>query len=97
MSSDPTRHRWDLFEQAWGDRARAADADWSRGLSADERMTIVDDLFSTIRTARQGDGEWASIDAHAWAETRAERDRFVTAFRRFDESRRGTGSPPNTR
>ena len=60
MSSDPTRHRLDLFEQAWGDRARAADADWSRGLSADERMTIVDDLFSTIRTARQGDGEWAS-------------------------------------
>ena len=37
-------------------------------------------FFCTIRSARQGHGAWAEIDARACEETRAERDRLVAAF-----------------
>jgi len=90
MQMASLRQRWELFDQVWGDRARAADAAWSRRLSADERLSIVDDLFDTVRAARPGGGEWAAIDARAWDETRAERDRLVSAFRMFSEAKSGT-------
>jgi hypothetical protein len=54
-------------------------------------------FFCTIRSARQGHGAWAEIDARACEETRAERDRLVAAFRGFNGWRSGTGPSHITR
>jgi len=97
MQAEVPGPRWELFDQEWGDRARSADAEWGRGLSAAERMAIVDDLFCTIRSARRSDGEWAAIDARAWEETLVERDRLVAAFHAWDESRSGIRASHITR
>lgn len=84
------RQRWELFESLCGDRARASDAAWARGLSPGERLAVVDDLFLTVRAARRAAGDWRQVDDLAWQQTLEDRIRQVAAFRRFDEATGGT-------
>lgn len=84
------RQRWEVFEKLCGDRVRASDASWARGLSPAERMAVADDLFMTVRAARVGAGDWQQVDDLAWHETLNDRVRQVQAFRRFDEATHGT-------
>lgn len=84
------RGRWEAFESLCGDRARASDAAWARGLSPVQRLAVVDDLFVTVRAARCRAGDWSLVDALAWRQTLDDRIRQVEAFRRFDEASGGT-------
>ena len=77
------------MESLFGQRIRASDAAWARGLSAADRLAIVEELFGAVRTAHESAGDWPAVDAHAWEETLAERRRLVTAFHRLDEVTRG--------
>ncbi len=91
------RHRWQLFEQLCGERVRASDEAWARGLLPAGRLAVLDDLFLSVRAARLAAGDWDAVEAAAWQETLSERMRQVRAFRRLDEARRaeamrGTGT-----
>lgn len=44
-----------VFEQLYGDRARASDTVWARSLLPAERLAVVDDLLMTVRSARVAD------------------------------------------
>ena len=84
------QQRWRLFEQLCGDRVRANDASWARGLSPAERLAVTDDLFVTVRAARVAAGDWHQVDEHTWQESLHDRLRQVQAFQRFDRATRGT-------
>lgn len=86
-----------MFESLCGERVRASDAAWARGLSAADRLALVDDLFLTVRAARRDAGDWLRVDDLAWKETLCDRIRQVESFRRFDEASRGTGPVANAR
>ncbi len=86
-----------MFEALCGDRVRASDAAWALGLSAAERLALVDDLFLTVRAARRDAGDWPRVDDFAWQETLRDRIRQVESFRRFDEASRGTRPVANAR
>ena len=89
------RQRWELFEQLYGDRARASDTAWALSLLPAERLAVVDDLLMTVRSARVAAGDWQHVDDLAWRETLNERLVQVQAFHRLDEAMRGTGTVAN--
>ena len=89
------RQRWELFEQLYGDRARASDTAWALSLLPAERLAVVDDLLMTVRSARVAAGDWQHVDDLAWRETFNERLVQVQAFHRLDEAMRGTGTVGN--
>jgi len=88
-SPDP-RERWQLFEHLCGDRVRASDAAWARGLSPAERLAVADDLFVTVRAARIAAGDWQQVDERSWQDSLRDRLRQVHFFRRFDKVTSGT-------
>lgn len=87
---DSLRYRWDRFEKLCGDRIAASDVKWALGLSPAERIAVADDLLATVRTARIAAGDWHRVDDLAWQETLNSRLRQVQAFRRLDETIRGS-------
>ena len=89
------RQRWELFEQLYGDRARASDTAWALSLLPAERLAVVDDLLMTVRSARVAAGDWQHVDDLAWRETLNERLVQVQAFHRLGEAMRGTGTVAN--
>ena len=91
------RQRWEEFESLCGDRVRASDAEWARGLSPAERLAVVDDLFRTVRDARRTAGDWGQIDDLAWRQTLREHTLQAEAFRRFDEASGGTSPVADAR
>ena len=88
--SEPPRHRWGLLETAFGDRIRESDAVWARSLSPAARIALVEELLCIARSAHEREGDWAAVEARAWAETLAERRRLVAECHRLDEVQRGT-------
>ncbi|MCX7403641.1 MAG: hypothetical protein NTY87_11205 [Planctomycetia bacterium] len=90
---DAPHQNWKLFRQTWEDRVVASDASWNSGLTPTDRLTVTDDLFDTIRSARLATNDWQQVDECAWQDALAERLRMVEAFRRFDEAQRGITSP----
>jgi len=89
------RDRWNLFETLAGERVRASDAAWARGLSPAQRLAVADDLFVTVRDVRRAAGDWQEIDDRAWEATLAARIHDVAAFRRLDEANRGSSPLAN--
>jgi hypothetical protein len=81
--------RWAIFESQFGQKIRASDAEWCRGLSATERAAIVEDLYASVRQAHERAADWALIDDCAWQRTLAERKRFVLALHGPQETRGG--------
>jgi len=78
--------RWKIFEAEFGRKARISDATWYRGLSADERTAIVEDLYATVRQAHERAADWDMVEHLAWQRTLAERRRYVAALHRPQET-----------
>mgnify|MGYP000260873291 CR=1 FL=1 len=87
------RGRWDVLNETFGSRIRESDAAHAKGLSSDQRLSIVDDLLETVRAAHEAAGNWDAVDYRAWQETLAERRRLIAAFHKFDEVMRGSATP----
>ncbi|MEI6257106.1 MAG: hypothetical protein WCQ77_10730 [Planctomycetota bacterium] len=62
MAQNDPRIRWTLFEERFGDRARASDAAWASRLTPGERLAVVDGLFASVRTVREQAGDWVAVD-----------------------------------
>lgn len=81
--------RWTIFESQFGQKVRASDAEWCRGLSATERAAIVEDLYASARRAHERAADWDIVEEFAWQRTLAERKRFVLALHGSRETRGG--------
>lgn len=89
--------RWTIYESQFGQKVRASDADWCRGLSAAERAAIVEDLYASARQAHERAADWDIVEEFAWQRTLAERKRFVLALHRSRETRGGRTSVADAR
>jgi hypothetical protein len=78
-----------MYEERYGDLARASDAAWAASLTPLERLAIVDGLLSGVRNVRERAGDWDEVEARAWQAVLEERRGQVAAFHRLDEVQRG--------
>jgi hypothetical protein len=88
-ASQDLRSRWEMYEERYGDLARASDAAWAASLTPLERLAIVDGLLSSVRNVRERAGDWDEVEARAWQAVLEERRGQVAAFHRLDEVQRG--------
>lgn len=89
--------RWTIFDSQFGDKVRASDAAWCRGLSTTERAAIVEDLYAMARQVHERAADWAIVEELAWQQALAERRRFVAALARPRETPRGRTPLADTR
>ena len=76
---------WSYYES----RKRDADAQWLRSLTADDRMTLYEDMFNVIESARKEvGGDWERLDRWHWEQKIALRQQMVAAFTKLDELQR---------
>lgn len=87
------RGRWNVLNDVFGSRIRQSDASHTSRLTADERLSIVDDLLGAVFASHVARETWEAVDERAWERALAERRHMVAAFLRLDEVRRGLATP----
>jgi hypothetical protein len=80
---DAPRQNWSAYEA----RVRAADEQWLRSLTVDQKFALYCDFFDALHNSRDPAVNREQLERWRWQQKLAARRRQVEAFRRLDEWR----------